>query len=92
MLNLVEAIIAHIFGRKYYAVVLEDAQIFIDSKGNKPRSLSGYIFRSKEDARMYYYQMKSSRSKQSVEMVSFRSREEYRPFNDNYKIDINNHV
>lgn len=89
MLTLFGKIAEYVLGHKYYAVVLEDSMIFLDNKGNKPRSLSGYIFRDKESAKMYFYTMKTTRCKQSIEMVSFRSRKYYEPFNGDYKINLN---
>jgi hypothetical protein len=88
MINLVQAIFKHLFGTKYYAVVLRNPLIF-DDNGKNPASMSGYIFRRKDDALEYFYDMKrNSRSAQPVKIISFRSREELTVKDDNWKIRL----
>ena len=79
---LFERIAEYLLGKKYYSVVLENPHIF---NGDETRmSLSGYIFDNEKTAKTYYYNMKTTRSVQSVEIISFRSRREYKPFDNNY--------
>lgn len=86
MLTLLDKIVEHILGHKYYLVTLEEVQF---SKNNPAehgrRSVSNYIFRDKESAKVYYYQMKSTRTYQSIEIVSFRSSEHYEPKDSYWK-------
>lgn len=84
MITLFERIINHIFGRKYYLVTLEEIQYSKEMPtAIGKRSVSNYIFRNREDAKTYFYQMKSNKTFRSVEIVTFRSREYYCPI-DNY--------
>jgi len=87
MVTLFQKITEHLFGKKYYAVTLEECAVALND-GTSPRSMGGYIFRSKEEAVCYYYQMKNGRKLRSIEIVSFRSKNIYTPFNKNYLIDI----
>ena len=87
MLTLFGKIAEHLFGHKYYCVTFEEQ--FSEVRDTcPPRHIGGYIFRSKETALQYYYQMKASRTFQPVEIVSFRSRTFYKPFNNNYNVVI----
>lgn len=85
--NLIQAILAHIFGHKYYCVTIEEPSL-VNRDGSNPRSMSGYIFRDRESALAFYYQMKSGKRCRSLEIVSFRSRQHYEPFNNNYLMDL----
>ncbi len=87
MLTLPQAIMKHLFGTKYYCVVLKNPLIF-DNRGMNPASMSGYIFRKKDEARQYFYGMKGSRSAQPVKIVSFRSREELTTHDQNWKLNL----
>ena len=87
MLTLFGKIAEHLFGHKYYCVTIEEE--FIQSNDACPmRSMSGYIFRTHEQAKTYYYQMKCARSRKSLEIISFRSKVYYEPFNTNYNVSI----
>lgn len=85
--NLIQRIVNHIFGRKYYCIAMEEPQIFLDN-GKHPRSMSGYIFDDKESAKMYYYQLQNGKKKKSIEIISFRSHNEYKPFNNNFNVQL----
>ena len=86
MFKLPIAILEHLFGAKYYAVVLTNPLIF-DNQGRNPVSMAGYVFRRKDDALDYFYDMKrNSRSAQPVKIISFRSRKDLCLMDNNWKI------
>lgn len=68
--TLIQAIISFIFGRKYYANI-------INTKGVSKCEISSFIFASKDDARKHQKDIESTHTYSYVETVSFRSRKEY---------------
>lgn len=68
--TVLQRIIAHIFGHKYYAnIVLR--------KGTTERVISNYIFHSREEAEQHRKTFETNLSFIFVETVSFRSHHEY---------------
>ncbi len=68
--TVLEEIIAFLFGRKYYANV-------INRKGTDELSLSCFIFKSKEEAMAHKKSLEDNRSFMYIETVSFRSHKDY---------------
>lgn len=68
--TVLQAIIAHIFGHKYYANI-------VNTRGTDKCEISSFIHRSKEDAEHHRQEIESTRSFLFVETVSFRSRKDY---------------
>lgn len=88
MITLLEKVINHILGRKYWIVVLEQPENITYNCETK-RFLSSFIFRKKEDAEWFYHDMKYGKSARSVEIVTFRSRNEYHTHDDKWKLRLN---
>ncbi len=72
--TVLKEIIAFIFGRKYYANI-------INTRGTNKMEISSFIFRTKAEADRHKEDIKETLSYGFVETVSFRSR------NDYYKIN-----
>lgn len=68
--TVLQAIIAHIFGHKYYANI-------INTRGTDKCEISSFIHRSKEDAEKHKHEIESTLSFLYVETISFRSRKDY---------------
>lgn len=88
MVTLIEKIIEHVLGKKYWLVTLRKIEYSKSKPGSEEdqdRSVSNFIFRNKDDATEYFYQMRTNRTYCSIEIVSFRSREFYKPFSDDWK-------
>lgn len=87
MTSLLEAISNHLFGRKYYCVTLESG---CDANGIGNRMLSSFIFTDKESANAFFMRMKyNNRTVAPIEIVSFRSREEYSTHSDCWNFNLN---
>lgn len=65
--SLLGAIVAFIFGHKYYANI-------INTRGTARFELASFIFTTKEQAEKHRRSLDTTRSYQYVETVSFRSR------------------
>lgn len=65
-----QAIIAHIFGHKYYANI-------INVRGTEQCEITSFIHRSKEDAEKHRRDIESTRSFLYIETISFRSHKDY---------------
>lgn len=68
--TVLQSIIAHIFGHKYYANI-------INTKGTDRVEITSFIHRSREDAERHRLEIESTRSFLFVETVSFRSHKDY---------------
>lgn len=68
--TVLQAIIAHIFGHKYYANI-------INTRGTDKCEVSSFIHRSKEDAEKHRRDIESTRTFLYIETISFRSRKDY---------------
>lgn len=68
--SLLTKIIDFIFGRKYYAVI-------INRRGTGVLEISSYIHRNKEAVERYKERLANNMAYLYVETVSFRSRKEY---------------
>lgn len=68
--TVLQAIIAHIFGHKYYANI-------INTRGTAKCEISSYIHHSKEEADRHRQEIEATRSFLHVETISFRSRKDY---------------
>lgn len=68
--TVLQAIIAHIFGHKYYANI-------VNTRGTYRCEISSFIHKSKEDAERHRREIESTRSFLFVETISFRSRMDY---------------
>lgn len=77
--TVLKEIIAFIFGRKYYVVL-------VNRRGTFNTSISEYIFCEKEDVELYKDVLQNNRSFAYVDTISFRSREDLRK---RYYIDEN---
>lgn len=69
-MNLLNRILDHIFGRKYYANI-------INTRGTSICEISCFIFHTKEEAMKHKLSLDTNRSFMFVETVSFRSRKQY---------------
>ena len=65
-----QAIVAHIFGHKYYANI-------VNTRGTNICEVSSFIHRTKEDALVHRREIENTRSYLWVETISFRSRKDY---------------
>lgn len=65
-----QAIIAHLFGHKYYVNI-------IGRKGTDIYEVTSFIHSTKEDAEAHRRQIESTASFLYIETVSFRSRKKY---------------
>lgn len=68
--TVLQSIIAHIFGHKYYANI-------INTRGTDKCEVSSFIHRSKEEAMRHRLEIESTRSFLYIETVSFRSHKDY---------------
>lgn len=68
--TVLQSIIAHIFGHKYYANI-------INTRGTDRVEMTSYIHRSREDAERHRLEIESTRSFLYVETISFRSHKNY---------------
>ena len=68
--TLLQKIIAHIFGRKYYANI-------INTRGTARCELTCFIFNTPEQAFKHRKVIETGMSFMHVETISFRSRKEY---------------
>ena len=68
--TVLQAIIAHIFGHKYYANI-------INIRGTDKCEVSSFIHRSKEEAEKHRRDIESTRTFLYIETISFRSRKDY---------------
>lgn len=85
MTRLLDQIMEHLFGHKYYLVTIEKVQISNPNpKDVGTRMVSNYVFRTKQQAKTYFYQLKSLRTYTSVEIVSFRSKQYYGPHDNGW--------
>ncbi len=69
-MNLLNRILDHIFGRKYYANI-------INTRGTSRCEISCFIFRTREEAMEHKLSLDKTRSFMFVETVSFRSHKRY---------------
>ena len=70
-MNLLNRILNHIFGRKYYANI-------INTRGTSICEISCVIFLDREEADEHRHSLDTNLSFMHVETISFRSRNEYR--------------
>lgn len=68
--TVLKEIIAFLFGRKYYANIIE-------TRGAGERQICSYIFSSKEMAGKHRRKIEATMSFQYIETISFRSRRDY---------------
>ena len=68
--TVLQSIIAHIFGHKYYANS-------INTRGTDKCEISSFIHRSKDAAERHKREIESTRSFLYVETISFRSHKDY---------------
>ena len=68
--TVLQAIIAHIFGHKYYVNI-------INTRGTDRCEATSYIHRSKEEAMRHKLEIESTRSYLYIETISFRSHKQY---------------
>ncbi len=68
--TVLKEIIAFIFGRKYYANI-------INTRGTSKCEICSFIFHTKEEAAKHRETIKGTMSYEYIETVSFRSRREY---------------
>jgi len=68
--TVLNAIIEHIFGHKYYANI-------INTRGTEKCEIACFIFHSKEEAAEHCRRLQTTLSYMFIETVSFRSRIEY---------------
>ena len=67
---LIEAILAHLFGRKYYANI-------INTRGTFKTEICSYIFHTREEADNHRKVLETLPSFKYIETISFRSRQQY---------------
>jgi hypothetical protein len=68
--TVLESIIAHIIGHKYYANI-------INTRGTDRIEMSSFIHRSREEAEAHRKQIEETRTYLYLETISFRSRKRY---------------
>lgn len=68
--TVLKEIIAFLFGRKYYANI-------INTRGTVECSVCSFIFRTKEDADKHRRTLDGTMSYAYIETISFRSRRDY---------------
>lgn len=68
--NLLTEIMAFLFGRKYYANI-------VNTRGTKKCEISSFIFFTRADAMAHRDALEDNRSFRYIETVSFRSRRDY---------------
>ena len=69
-MTVLQLIIAHILGNKYYANI-------INTKGTDKCEISSFIHRTKEAAEQHRREIETTRSFLYIETISFRSRKNY---------------
>ena len=69
-MDLLNKILTHIFGRKYYANI-------INTRGTDRCEISCFIFLTREEAEAHRQRLNSTLSFLYIETVSFRSRKQY---------------
>jgi len=69
-MDLLNKILNHLFGRKYYANI-------INTRGTSKCEISCFIFHTKEEALEHKIKLDTTRSFMFIETVSFRSRKKY---------------
>jgi len=70
--TLIEAILSHLFGRKYYANI-------VNCIGTFDVMISSTVFVDKESAEKHMESLIGNASYQYIETISFRSRKNYLP-------------
>ena len=68
--SVLQAIIAFVFGHKYYANI-------VNTRGTDKCELTSFIFRTKKEAEKHRKALESTRTFDYIETVTFRSRREY---------------
>lgn len=68
--TVLQSIIAHIFGHKYYVNI-------VNTRGTNRCEATSFIHRSKDDAMRHRVEIESTRSFLYIETVSFRSHKDY---------------
>lgn len=68
--TVLQSIIAHIFGHKYYANI-------VNTRGTDRCEISSFIHRSREAAERHRLEIESTRTFLHIETISFRSRKDY---------------
>ncbi len=68
--TVIESIIAHVFGHRYYANV-------INMRGTDRYEVCSFIFASRETAYAHRRELETTRSFLYIETISFRSRKDY---------------
>lgn len=69
-MDLLNKILTHIFGYKYYANI-------INTRGTDKCEICCFIFRNKEEAEQHRTRLSTTASFLYIETVSFRSRKKY---------------
>lgn len=69
-MDLIEKILAHIFGRKYYVNIIR-------TRGVQKFEATSFIHRTKEEALAHKRDIENTRSFAFIETVTFRSHKEY---------------
>lgn len=69
-MDLLNKILTHIFGRKYYANT-------INTRGTDKCEICCFIFHTKEEAMQHKLTLDGTRSFLFIETISFRSRKQY---------------
>lgn len=70
-MDLLNRILDHIFGHKYYANI-------INTRGTDKCEICSFIFHNKEEAEAHRTRLSTTASFLYIETVSFRSRKKYR--------------
>ena len=68
--TILQRIIAHIFGHKYYAAI-------VNTRGTKITEISCFIFHTKEEAEEYRQSLDTNATYMHIETISFRSHRQY---------------
>lgn len=94
--SLLGELISHIFGRKYYCVLLSRPNIKVrNTKGKRPYEMSSDIFFSRDEAEEYYHRMHDNSSNAVItshQIISFRSRIPITEFNMQREHQYNGHT
>lgn len=72
-MDLLNKILDHIFGYKYYANI-------INTRGTDRCEISCFIFMDKKDAYLHQRSLDTNMSFMFIETISFRSRKRYKPW------------
>lgn len=75
-ISIIQKVIAHILGNKYWLCI-------VNRRGTDRVDISGYIFRTREEAEEYKMSLEGNASFRFVEMHSFRSRSKFLLLTDN---------